>query len=236
MNEHDIADEVLAAAKKGNDGTDRLKQITEDEDLELVRLAVRKPDSNGATPMHWAATGDGGNMIDALSRLGGDEYARDKNGQAPIHWAVIHGAPFCVVRTLAKSAPGFNVENPYLLPDNNGNALLHLAMMHNREDVVEEIKWALLGRGAKLAKADPSILNARNKDDDAPLHLAADEGATDAIEELFERETEPDINVLDGNGNTPLDRVVKAQKRKATDLKRKAIDLIRGLGGKEGKP
>ena len=94
--------------------------------------------------------------------------------------------------------------------------------------MVEDLKWEILGRGSALAKADPSILNVRNKDGDAPLHLAADKGATAAIEELFAREVEPDINVLDGSGNTPLDRAVKAQQQETADT-------IRGLGGKEGK-
>ena len=235
MNEHDIAVEVLEAAKKGDDGALRL--LTE-KYPDFVRAAVCKPDDNGATPMHWAAAIGGDNMVDALSRLGGDAYALDKNGQTPIHWAVKHDANFEVVRFLAEHASGFN---PYLLPDNNGNTPLHLAMMCNHCVMVEDLKWEILGRGSALAKADPSILNVRNKDGDAPLHLAADKGAAEAIKELFAREVEPDINVLDGNGNTPLDRV-KAQQRETADTDRavkaqqqETADTIRGLGGKEGK-
>ena len=81
MNEHDIAVEVLEAAKKGDDGALRLDEIKEkhgpltDEYPDFVRAAVCKPDDNGATPMHWAAAIGGDNMVDALSRLGGDAYA-----------------------------------------------------------------------------------------------------------------------------------------------------------------
>ena len=243
MNEHDIADKVLEAAKQGNDGIIRLGEIVDESHCladgpDLVRRAVCKSDSNGATPMHWAAAIGGDNMVDELSRLGGDAYARDKNGQAPIHWAVKHDANFDVVLFLAKHASGFN---PYLLPDNNGNTPLHLAMAHNHEVMVHDLKREILGRGTAPAGADPSILNARNKDGDAPLHLAADKGATNAIEELFADEPEPDINVLDGNGNTPLDRV-KAQQQETADTDRavkaqqqETADTIRGLGGKEGK-
>jgi len=62
-------------------------------DLEVVRLAMARsrhidaPDSDGGTPLHWAARHADRHFAKLAIRAGADVNRRDDEGQTPLHWA-----------------------------------------------------------------------------------------------------------------------------------------------------
>jgi hypothetical protein len=165
-------------------------------------------DSDGWTPLHWAAKEGYVNVARLLLERGADLNARDNNGATPLHVAALYGRAN-VVKLLLEEGANPNVR------DNFGATPLYWAAYGGYVDVVE----LLLEKGANP--------NVRDNDGWTPLHVAASRGHIEVVEFLLEGGADP--NIRNNYGKTPLDL---AREKGRSDV----VRLLKKWAGRSVKP
>jgi ankyrin repeat protein len=119
-------------------------------------IDINQADTNGYTPLYWAAENSHTKAVQLLLELGADINQADNNGYTPLLLAA-RNDPADVVQLLIDLGADINTASQY------GYTPLHEAAMYNHTEVVQ----LLLEHGADINKA--------NKWDETPLTVATPE-------------------------------------------------------------
>ena len=175
----------------------------------------------GSTPLHGAAEGGHGEIVELLIVAGADLHARTVpmlggGGWTPLHSAARQGHREIVELLIAN---GSDVNSR----DSSGKSSLHDAALEGHKEIVE----LLIIKGADL--------NAESGYFGTPLHVAAGIGHEEIVELLIANGV--NVNVKDGFGRTPLDAAELVYEWDSPDTKvakRQIAGLLRKHGGKTG--
>lgn len=147
------------------------------------KIFIDLPDTEGNTPLIWAAKNNKNNAAEVLLDKGADINAKNNQKKTALHLAIINRHESMVEFLIGKDA---NIE----LEDEIGRRALHWA--------AEEREWDI----ATILIAAKANVNAVDKESRAPLHWAAADGNLSMVELLTDNEA--DLVAKDKNGNTPL--------------------------------
>ncbi len=210
------------ACRAGN--TDQLRQLLA-EDHGLVRATRPDAPHQGWTGLHEAAKAGQTAAVRLLLEQGADPNAREAGDNTyPLHWAAAH-AHVDVVRALLDAGGDVHGTGDVHELDAIGWASFFRdphADPHAIDDARRAVVSLLLERGARhhifsamsmddmnairsLVAADPDALNGRMsrfERGQTPLHLAIGRHRYDILDLLIGLGA--DVNVADGNGQTPL--------------------------------
>ena len=169
---------------------------------------------DGATPLHGAAEGGHGEIVELLIKAGADLHATTVSmlgggGWIPLHSAARQGHREIVELLIAN---GTDVNSR----DSAGKSTLHDAALEGHKEIVE----LLIIKGADL--------NAKSGYYGTPLHVAGSIGHKGIAELLIANGA--DLNVQDGFGRTPLNAaelIYEWDSAKIKAAKKDIADLIR---------
>ncbi len=147
-------------------------------------------DSDGDTPLIWAAVKDHWGAVKVLLAYGADVNARNKEGMTPLLYAAMSRYPEAVAFLLVNKAE-VNVKN------HDGFTPLHEMASGGRRDMVE------------LLLASNADVNAKTKDGDTPLHSAMRYEREQVLGSLLAGGA--NVNARDNDGLTPLHTAVAVQ-------------------------
>ena len=199
-----FADPIHDAAKSGD-----IAGVQAELDKGVDVNAKRE---GGSTPLHGAAEGGHGEIVELLIVAGADLHARTVpmlggGGWTPLHSAARQGHREIVELLIAN---GSDVNSR----DSSGKSSLHDAALEGHKEIVE----LLIIKGADL--------NTESGYYGTPLHVAAGIGHEEIVELLIENGA--NVNVKDGFGRTPLNAAelihewdsakIKAAKKDIADL------------------
>ena len=88
-----------------------------------------KDDSDGWTPLHWAADRGLVEIVRLLCDRGADVEARDNHGRRPLHWAAMNGDISVVKELIEERNSEINARA------NVGRTALWCARQHNNADI-----------------------------------------------------------------------------------------------------
>ena len=212
-------------ALKAHDLTTITAQLKEVPDLVFCK------DSNGNTPLHWAAHHGDKNLAELFLSKGADVSAKGKHDWTPLHLAAANDHHDVAQLLLANKASvnardedgntplqyainyGHTKDVVELLlanqadvnaKDNNGFTPLHDAVAEDRKDVAA----LLLAKGASV--------NTKSVDGWTPLHAAAEDGKKDLVELLLAGNAE--VNAKDNMGLTPLHHAAAHDRKEVAEL------------------
>jgi ankyrin repeat protein len=207
---------------------------------------VNSQDTNGMTPLHFAAHNGSNDMVEFLLTSKADVNARDKYGTTPLEEAAQWGHKD-VAELLLDNKADVNAR------DNFGWTPLHRAALRGRKDVAELLldkgadvnakasdgatplryaamlkrNRAIKGDIAELLLAHGADVNARDTNGLSPLIIAVHFGNKDMVELLLTNKA--DANAKNNDSNTPLDYAIK-------NGYKDVADLLRQHGGTNGLP
>ena len=199
-----FADPIHDAVEKGN-----LIGVQTELDKGVDVNAKRE---DGSTPLHGAAEGGHGEIVELLITAGADLHATTVSmlgggGWIPLHSAARQGHRG-IVELLIEMGTDVNTR------DSAGKSTLHDAVLEGHKGIVE----LLINKGADL--------NAKSGYYGTPLHVAGSIGHKEIAELLIANGA--DLNVQDGFGRTPLNAAeliyewdsaeIKAAKKDIADL------------------
>ena len=175
---------------------------------------VNAKSEGGSTPLHGAAEGGHGEIVELLIAAGADLHARTVpmlggGGWTPLHSAARQGHRE-IVELLISNGSDVNSK------DSTGKSSLHDAALEGHKEIVE----LLIIKGADL--------NTESGYYGTPLHVAAGIGHEEIVELLIANGA--NVNVKDGFGRTPLDTaelVYEWDSPETKTVKKKIADLIR---------
>jgi ankyrin repeat protein len=168
--------EIHDAAKNGDLG--KVKAL-----LESKPVLLFSKDTNGWTPLHYAASEGRKDAAELLLANKADVDAKSNGGWTPLHWAASMGQRDVAVLLLANNAD-VNAK------DSDSETPLHKAANWGHKDV------------AKLLLTSKAEVNAKDNDGMTPLHKAAAGGLKDVAELLLANGAQ--VNAKDIGGQTPL--------------------------------
>ena len=201
-----FADPIHDAAEKGN-----LIGVQTELDKGVDVNAKRE---DGSTPLHGAAEGGHGEIVELLITAGADLHATTVSmlgggGWIPLHSAARQGHRG-IVELLIEMGTDVNTR------DSAGKSTLHDAVLEGHKGIVE----LLINKGADL--------NAKSGYYGTPLHVAGSIGHKEIAELLITNGA--DLNVQDGFGRTPLNAaelIYEWDSAKIKAAKKDIADLIR---------
>ena len=169
---------------------------------------------DGSTPLHGAAEGGHGEIVELLITAGADLHATTVpmlggGGWIPLHSAARQGHRG-IVELLIEMGTDVNTR------DSAGKSTLHDAVLEGHKGIVE----LLINKGADL--------NAKSGYYGTPLHVAGSIGHKEIAELLITNGA--DLNVQDGFGRTPLNAaelIYEWDSAKIKAAKKDIADLIR---------
>ena len=169
---------------------------------------------DGSTPLHGAAEGGHGEIVELLITAGADLHATTVpmlggGGWIPLHSAARQGHRG-IVELLIEMGTDVNTR------DSAGKSTLHDAVLEGHKGIVE----LLINKGADL--------NAKSGYYGTPLHVAGSIGHKEIAELLITNGA--DLNVQDGFGRTPLNAaelIYEWDTAKIKAAKKDIADLIR---------
>jgi ankyrin repeat protein len=164
---------------------------------------VSSRDSNGLTPLHWAAGMNHADVVEWLLANRTEINAQSSNGSTPLHLAAFNGHKETAEALLAHGAE-VNARN------NDAWAPLHGTARYDHAAVAE----LLLAHGADV--------NAATSNGATALHMAAAFGYNDVLEVLLAHQA--DVNLKESQGSTPLDLA-------AANTRPLAASILRQHGG-----
>ncbi|XP_062180976.1 ankyrin repeat-containing protein At5g02620-like [Phragmites australis] len=151
---------------------------------------ARKVDNCGNTALHHAASAG---KIGAVNLLLLEDsslaYIPDMDGLFPVHTAAKMGK-VAVIEQLMETFPNCDE-----LLDNRGRNVLHCAIEHKKEKVVQH-----MCRNPRFGR----MMNARDSRGNTPLHLAVKHGH-DRIAILLVQDVRVNLSIMNNDGATPLD-------------------------------
>ena len=178
---------------------------------EICKLLLRHSSINlersgryGKTPLHFICMMGDLETVKLFFQLHGTGFINfeDRTGRTPLHLAYKKGR-LELVRFFLQN---YRESDPFK-EDNNGNSILNLTLL-SRD--VETLK--LLLRFYSTVDVNKTVKNSQT-----PIHLAVEAGDLEAVE-LCCHSSSIDINKLDINGLTPLQKSYKNLDRKITRL------------------
>ena len=201
-----FADPIHDAVEKGN-----LIGVQTELDKGVDVNAKRE---DGSTPLHGAAEGGHGEIVELLITAGADLHATTVSmlgggGWIPLHSAARQGHRG-IVELLIEMGTDVNTM------DSAGKSTLHDAVLEGHKGIVE----LLINKGADL--------NAKSGYYGTPLHVAGSIGHKEIAELLIANGA--DLNVQDGFGRTPLNAaelIYEWDSAKIKAAKKDIADLIR---------
>ena len=201
-----FADPIHDAVEKGN-----LIGVQTELDKGVDVNAKRE---DGSTPLHGAAEGGHGEIVELLITAGADLHATTVpmlggGGWIPLHSAARQGHRG-IVELLIEMGTDVNTR------DSAGKSTLHDAVLEGHKGIVE----LLINKGADL--------NAKSGYYGTPLHVAGSIGHKEIAELLIANGA--DLNVQDGFGRTPLNAaelIYEWDSAKVKAAKKDIADLIR---------
>jgi len=179
---------INEAAKEGDLG--RIKSL-----LDSNPRLVDGRDSQGNTPLHWAAKVNSKDAVALLVSDKADVNAKDDRGTTPLGIAVTQGNKAVVELLLANKAA---VD----AKDDQGYTPLHLAAFSGSKDLVD------------LLIKNNADVNAKSNGGTTPLHAGA---AFKDVEELLIA-NKADVNAKDNRGHTPLHLAVLGRHTESADF------------------
>ena len=161
-------------------------------DLKKIKtMEIGITDSEGLTPLHYAAAYGHNDMVEFLLKNVQDISQQDNIGRTPLHLAAYHGR-YRIVELLLKN--GYDVSKP----DNEGSTPLHYAAANRQNRIVE----LLIENGQDVSQPD--------NEGSTPLHIAATKGLVITTHILLSKgaNTQAEIKgAKDVKGKTPLELV-----------------------------
>ena len=211
---------------------------------------VNARDKDQATPLHFASYGSMSEVVQILLDHGAKADARNADGQTPLHrvsqsWSHRQFYGPTIVRELLKHSADVNAR------DKNQATPLHLASYYGYDDVATALldhgAWAYAedirgqtplhrasqcsdrhayynSRVARILLKCGLNVNARDRDEATPLHLASYYGNASVAEVLLDHGARADVE--DVRGQTPLHRVSQSSHHRMHDDSRLARQLL----------
>ncbi|WP_419198621.1 ankyrin repeat domain-containing protein [Wolbachia endosymbiont of Rhagoletis cingulata] len=193
----DLDKELLTAVQDGD--------LNKVEGLANRGASLDTKDNNDWTLLHFAASSNKFDIVKFLLDKNANIKAKDVYGNTPLHVAAQYDSKLEIVEFLLdKNASGINDVN------NNGSTPLHVATQGNKPSTVK----LLLNRGARI-----EVKDSRNR---TPLDLAKQEGYTNIVQMIEQRQSDLDEELLtavrDGNLNEVEDLVSQNANVNTTDI------------------
>ncbi|KRH55980.2 hypothetical protein GLYMA_06G294100v4 [Glycine max] len=168
--------------------------------IEIRPELVYLRDEDGNTPLHYAVDigyVDGFRILfknSLLNKLDQTALERNKKGHLPVHLACKRG---CVemVKEFFEPGSGWPI-NPYVLLNQKGQNILHIAAKNGRDNVVEY----LLGN----CNTGHLHINQKDYDGNTPLHLAS-KNLFQQVISLITEDKRTDLNLTNEDGLTAGD-------------------------------
>ncbi|KAL6841565.1 hypothetical protein ACP4OV_028708 [Aristida adscensionis] len=156
---------------------------------------AKKVDNFGNTALHHAASAGKMGAVKLLLREDSSlAYIPDMDGLFPVHTAAKMGK-IAVIDQLMETCPNCDE-----LLDNRGRNVLHRAIEHRKEKVVQH-----MCRSPRFGR----MMNARDGGGNTPLHLAVEHGC-DRIVSLLLQDARVNLSIMNNDGATPLDLAINA--------------------------
>ncbi|MGH7982835.1 MAG: ankyrin repeat domain-containing protein [Candidatus Udaeobacter sp.] len=168
--------------------------------LKQDKKLVNARDTDGRTPLHWAALYGQTKVMELLLADKADVNSLDGDGFTPLHWAATFNKRGAVELLLANKADTNIKVAKY------GWTPLRLAVIHGHMAAAE----ALLDGGA-----DP---NAKDDENIPLLHQAVIRGKKEMVELLLDKKA--DLNAKDSEGETALNEAVEQGNNEIIELLR----------------
>ena len=166
--------------------------------LKQDKKLVNARDSDGRTPLHWAAIYGQTKAMELLLAAKADVNSLDGDGFTPLHWAATFNKRAAVELLLANKAD-MNIK-----VEKYGWTPLRLAVIHGHIAAAE----ALLNGGS-----DPNVKD----DENIPLlHQAVIRGKKEMVELLLDKKA--DLNKRDSEGETALSEAVEQGNNEIIEL------------------
>ncbi|KPJ51996.1 MAG: hypothetical protein AMS16_07030 [Planctomycetes bacterium DG_58] len=191
---------------------------------------VDAADADGDTPLHVAAARGLDETAELLLELGADVNAKAADGATPLFRAILPETTYKKMHDTFRNKSGyagdivgFLMENKASLAvtDKQGRTLLHAAVLARAPD---RFRPSMLDPAQK--KREPELLarllaegvpiDARDKEGNTPLHLAAARGDPDAVEFLLKKNAKTGIR--NQNGLRAMDVATENRYRHIADL------------------
>ncbi|XP_052599245.1 ankyrin repeat domain-containing protein 55 isoform X1 [Peromyscus californicus insignis] len=148
---------------------------------------INHQDTEGMTPLHWAAFHNRPQHTQMLLKKGADPTLLDKDFKTALHWAAQSGnRVLCSI--ILSHHQGPSIIN---CDDESGKTCVHIAAASGFGDIITD-----------LAKVPECNLQALDMDDRTPLHWAAAAGKAECVQSLLDLGM--DSNLRDINESTPL--------------------------------
>ncbi|TVU34511.1 hypothetical protein EJB05_16346, partial [Eragrostis curvula] len=154
------------------------------------RTLAKKEDNFGNTALHQAASAGKIGVVKLLLQEDSSlAYIPDAEGLFPVHTAAKMGK-IDVIDQLMETCPNCDE-----LLDNRGRNVLHCAIEHKKEKVVQH-----MCRNPRFGR----MMNARDGGGNTPLHLAVRHGH-DRAAMLLTQDARVNLSIMNNDGATPLD-------------------------------
>ncbi|RSL66827.1 hypothetical protein CEP53_003202 [Fusarium sp. AF-6] len=157
------------------------------------RVRIDVQDVDGLTPLHLTAFHNLETQARFLLEAGANFNLADKTGYSPLLWAARRGAKQVAEMLLERLGQDGLDKALERIRDRYGRNILHVAAMSNQASF---IKWVVSSYDL------PTLMQAQDEYSNAPIHLAAQSGNENAVDQLLRLGSDPRVQGL--YGTTPM--------------------------------